>query len=845
MHSTEETAMRPKDAPASAPYPSAPYPSALRPVLLRSCALLLLAGVAHAQTVPAPAKTEEVIVTGQRKSQTLQKAPVSVTVLGRATLAAAGVKRAQDFVALTPGVSLVAGTAEVGDSQINIRGINSARDAESAFAFVLDGVLMPNPAAFNREFADLSQIEVLKGPQGAIYGRNAEAGAIVVTTTPPGNAYDASVKTGVGQYGDFYNLSTLAGPIVKDQLFGRLSVDYRDFHGFDTNVFLHNKSVDNDTAADFDGRLVYTPSEDWKFDFKARVGRVSAASIDYNAVFELPGFTSVFGPTVNENVNAHQFEYVSNIQPEDHQGSAEFSLKADHDLGWGKLTAYVLYSNITNNLLSDGTLATFGFFDNANNVTGRNVCQASQAAALAGGLKYPAPQNPAFGFLGPYTASTCDGYQYQVRNEADVSTEIRISSNADQRWRWSAGGYYLHIDRHVGVSVGDDTGSPINQNLDNAIGSTSPTAQLFDDKFTTNVFAGFASTDYSIMPDLIASAAIRYDVEVRDDQNLVPAGNRQDFINVVTGGAANGTFFPLNPGLIANPNGIPSASKTFQAPEPRVSLSWTPIPQATLYATFGVGFKSGGFNPAGAQATVANVAAETGSNVRIGDTYGEETSDAYEVGMKGAVLDRRLAYQLAAYYTQVHGMQFNEFFSTAQGLLRVDSNIDRVDLQGGEAAVQARALDWLDVVGGVDVTGSEILKNASRPDTVGNKSPYTPAYTGNVGFSVHQKVTDAYTLIGRWDTNLVGPTWFHTVQRQSEPTIFGAPGYYGGAERQAFSTSNLRAGVAGPHFELVGFIQNIFDKRYLAEVIPAPEFGGSFASQGPGRLIGAELTLHL
>ncbi len=512
--------------------------------VLSSSALLACNPACAQVTAATPVKSEEVIVTGLRRSQTLQKAPVSVTVLSKTTLQQVGVKRATDFVALTPGVSIVANTAEVGDSQVNIRGINSARDAESAFAFVLDGVLIPNPAAFNREFADLSQIEVLKGPQGALYGRNAEAGAIVVTTLPPSNDYDASIKTGVGQYGYFYNLSTIAGPIVKDQLFGRVSVDYRNFHGYDTNVFLHNKSIDNDTAADVDGRLVYTPTDDWKFDFKARVGRVSAASIDYNAVFELPDFTPVFGPTVNENVNAHQFEYVSNIQPENHQGSAEFSLKADHDLGWGKLSAYVLYSNITNNLLSDGTLATFGFFDNANNVIGQNVCQASQAAALAGGLRYPAPQNPAFGFLGPYTASTCDGYQYQVRNESDVSTEVRVSSNADRRLRWSGGLYYLHINRHVGVSVGDDTGAPISQNLDNPITSRSPTAQLFDDEFTTNVFAGFASSDYSITPDLVGSAAFRYDVEVRDDQNLVPTGDRQDFINVVTGGAAKGEFFP-------------------------------------------------------------------------------------------------------------------------------------------------------------------------------------------------------------------------------------------------------------------------------------------------------------
>ncbi len=813
--------------------------------LLATTALCVASSLASAQVAPAQ-KTEEVIVTGQRKVQTLQKAPVSVTVLGKATLQEEQVKRAADFVALTPGVSIVADTAEVGDTQLNIRGINSARDVDPSFAFVIDGIVYPNPAAFNREYADLAQIEILKGPQGAIYGRNAEGGAIVVTTIPPSDKLDASVKTGVGEYGDFYNLSTVSGPIIPGVLTGRLSVDFRQFHGFDTNIFLHNKSVDYDTAADVDGRLFYTPTPDWTVDIKGRLGRVSAASIDYNAVFELPDFTSIFGPLVNENVNSHTFEYVNNIQPENHQGSAEFSIKAEHNLDWAKLTSYVLYENITNNLLSDGTLATFGFFDNANNITGKNQCAISQAAILATGFKYPAPQNPAFGFLGPYTASTCDGYQYQVRNEDDISWEIRLASPAGERLRWAGGFYYLHTDRHVGVSVGDDTGSPIIQNLDNPLSTVSPTAQLFDDKFTNDAFAPFASADYDVLPNLVASAAIRYDVEIRNDTNLVPPGNLQDFINVVSGGAAGSNFYPLNPGLVADPNGIPAKSATFQAPEPRLSLAWTPQPTITLYATFGVGFKSGGFNSAGTQATVANIARETGSDVHVGDLYGQETDDAYEVGVKGSFLERRLSYQAAAYYTQVHGMQFNEFFSTNQGLLRVDSNIDRVDLQGGEGAIQAKALDWLDLTAGGNATGSEILKNSSRPDTVGNKAPYTPLYTANVGFAAHERLTDKYTLLGRWDTNFIGPTWFHTVQNQCVPTIFfGAPGCYGGAERHAFSTTNVRIGLSGPHFELIGFIDNIFDKRYLAEVIPAPEFGGSFASQGPGRLIGGELTIHL
>ena len=79
----------------------------------------------------------------------------------------------------------IVNTAEVADTQVNIRGINGARDAEINYALIVDGILKTNPAALNREWSNVSQIEVLKGPQGALYGRNAAAGAIIMTTKKP------------------------------------------------------------------------------------------------------------------------------------------------------------------------------------------------------------------------------------------------------------------------------------------------------------------------------------------------------------------------------------------------------------------------------------------------------------------------------------------------------------------------------------------------------------------------------------------------------------------------------------------------------------------------------------
>ena len=156
-----------------------------RALLLGSC-LGLWTGIAAAQTSagnsgpltpaqPAPAPDagspqadSEIVVTARRQRETLQDVPASVSVFTEKTLLNAGVINTADVVQLTPGVTIVTGTAEVGDTQINIRGLNGARDAEPSVALVVDGIVKTNTAALNQEQGDVTQFEVLKGPQGAL-----------------------------------------------------------------------------------------------------------------------------------------------------------------------------------------------------------------------------------------------------------------------------------------------------------------------------------------------------------------------------------------------------------------------------------------------------------------------------------------------------------------------------------------------------------------------------------------------------------------------------------------------------------------------------------------------------
>ncbi|MEL0305824.1 MAG: TonB-dependent receptor plug domain-containing protein, partial [Halieaceae bacterium] len=217
-----------------------------------STAALLMPSVASAQL-------EEVVVTARARAESLQDVPATVTAFTEGQIANMGVERAEDFIYMTPGVTFV-NTVEVGDSSLSIRGINGARDAETNFAFIVDGVLYTNPSAFNREYPDLAQIEVLKGPQGALYGRSAAAGAVIMSTKRPTQEFEGSVKVGAAEYGTYYGTATVAGSLGSDAA-GRLTVTHRRTDGFLENVYLKDDVVNDYEETAMSARIVMDPTD--------------------------------------------------------------------------------------------------------------------------------------------------------------------------------------------------------------------------------------------------------------------------------------------------------------------------------------------------------------------------------------------------------------------------------------------------------------------------------------------------------------------------------------------------------------------------------------------------------
>lgn len=831
---------------------------------------------------------EEIIVVSRRREESLKDVPATVSVLTESVLESAGVERAEDFIRMTPGVSMV-DAAEVGDTQVNIRGINGARDAENSFAFIVDGVLMTNPAAFNREFADLQQIEILKGPQGALYGRNAAAGAIIVTTKKPGNDMEAKGKISFGTHDTKYVSGSLSGPLVEDEMFFSAHFDWRDTDGFYQNDISGANDVDRFESYNVSGRLLWEPNPATSLDIKSRYGKVDASAITFNSVFALENFANATGnPAAYAEVNGHDFLFQNNITSDNNQDAFEISAKLDHDMEWAELTGWLLYSDIKNDLIADGTSGAFGFF------ASDPACQASLNDARNAGVVLPAPTflgatpNPVLvdvfngSFLGAYTPTTCDGIQEQLRNQSDISLELRLTSPSGQALRWQVGTYMLDINREVGVSLNrDDGGEPVRGLFQRAADSDNFTEALLWDDFDSRVFAIFGNVGYDITETIELSLALRYDNEKRKVTNLVPTDVVTQYVDFdgdfVPGGS------PLNPALLFNPGGVPPQEETFEQLQPKASLSWDATDDLTMFASWGKGFKAGGFNNAGSAATINGFINgltvpfnPANAPVTITDRFDKETSSAFEAGFKGRFLDGRLTFDGAIYHTTVTDMQSFEFFVGPFGLLRVVNNIDEVKLKGLELGATARVHEYFTISGGFSVVDSEITAFASRPDTIGNKSPYTPDYTANLAAQFNYPVNDNVEFMARADIQWVGKTWFHAVQDQTRQSINGAfiaiPGFfcdqltgigfqppecdapdngaslglanYALTQRDAYSTIDIRFGFETETWAVMAFAKNLTKNRYLEEVIPAPEFGGSFIHPGALRTWGVEASFR-
>ena len=789
---------------------------------------------------------EEVVVSARKVDESVQDVPIAMSVFTSSDISDAGIERPEDFIALTPNV-VMANTVNVGDTLVTIRGLTSTRDAESNFAFVVDGVLQTNPNAFNRELLDIAQIEVLKGPQGALYGRNATSGAILITTKAPSEESESTAVIGMG-VNNASKLQYVNSGKMGDNVYTRFSVSTRETDGEHTNVYSNLKNVDFFEDTTLRGRIL-VEEDDSSWDFRFGMSEASGGTINFNAVFALPAFQGFGTPGADQffkDVNEHKFTYMFNVPPVNEQETSDLSVKYTEDLANGReFSAIFAYNHLEEFLMSDGTSGAFGGY------FGVPSCAASNTAAnlalinsLPPGFSFAAPGTAPSGansVLGPYLPHTCDGYQFQSRDQDDVSIEVKLTSNQTEATRWLIGGYYAEIERDVAVAYGADLGKGFEFKSYVPATGKNPTDLSFDDTFTTDVFSIFGQYSIDLSDATELSLEGRYDKEKRSVDNNVPATTSALYY----GGGA-----PINPAMTAGGSKIPSRDKSYDQFQPKISLTTT-AENTTVYASYGVGFRSGGFNSSGSAALInSQLNIPVSAGLGVSDSFNKEVSKSFEVGFKGRYLDGRLAINGAIFETEVDDNQFFEFFAGPWGLLRVVTSIDQLDISGSELDFKYALTDSIRLDGGIGYTDGEIKKNAHRPNTVGNNAPLAPEHTYNLGMQYETAFSANYDLVVRVDYMEVGETWFHTVQNNQQPSVWGALlGFPVASDmsksvRDAYTLVDLRASIVGEKLSLTLWGRNINDEEYLAEIIPAPEFGGSFIHQAPYATYGLDLKYN-
>jgi iron complex outermembrane receptor protein len=251
-------------------------------------------GIAAIAALPAHAQQalEEIVVTALKRAESLQDAPATVTAFDAETVEQARIQSMRDYVNLTSNMTLME-TQNNAFAFVNIRGLAQIRNVDPTVAVVIDGVLSTTSLAFSQELYDIQQIEVLKGPQGALYGRNATGGAINITTKQPTTDPELYVRGGVGN-GDNVQLSGVASGPIGDAVRGRVVVGYKEADGWRDNVATR---VNADPYEDLTvaGKLLWDIGERTTLDLRLTLSHTESTGSQF--VSNAPNFVTGFPAT--------------------------------------------------------------------------------------------------------------------------------------------------------------------------------------------------------------------------------------------------------------------------------------------------------------------------------------------------------------------------------------------------------------------------------------------------------------------------------------------------------------------------------------------------------------------
>ena len=673
-------------------------------------------GVASTGGVPATAiassttgTVDEIVVTAQKRSNSLQNVPIVVTALNRQILQDTGVKDIKDLAVLTPGL-LVTSTTNEGSTTARIRGVGTVGDnpgLESSVGVVIDGVYRPRNGVGFGDLGDVDRIEVLKGPQGTLFGKSATAGVINILTAAPSFDFGASADFTAGNYNAYGGAAQVTGALVPDKVAASLYFADRQRDGYFTvNTGPGPRTATQDTNRNFytiRGQLLIEPSDDFKLRIIAdhshrnelcciavitRASQAPAPNLANNLVAALGGNDG--NPATPYSRNAY-----ANRPDGQRVNDSGISAQFDWKVGPGTLTsisAYRVWKN-TAGFDADFSTADIDYLpaDDSNSSQFRTISQEVRYAGTSGKLDY---------LVGAFFSDE------KLRQNTSVLVGSQFTPYLSLLFSSLVEGRPDPTFLQTGLTF------PFVGGVNFASGSGSVDRYRQRD----DTYALFTDDTFHFSDALSLNVGVRYTL---DDKEL-----QQNSSNIGNGmgcGAANAAFGILNqvnPAAAAQLAGVNETlclpflspgynnfanhqSESENVPSGTAKLVYRLNPELLLYASAARGYKAGGFNLDRVTCTVGTAGCTPGSaavNTPILNTsFNKETNDSYEVGEKATLFDRKVLLNATAFYQKYHGFQLNTF----TGLVFVVTSVPQVISKGVDADFVWLASKAFSVQGGL------------------------------------------------------------------------------------------------------------------------------------------------
>ncbi len=746
----------------------------------------LLAGVLAPRPASAATETDDaasaiavepVIVTARLRPEDVQAVPESISVVGERSLTTTATYNTNLLTQLVPSLNYASPNPR--NTAFTIRGLGSsvlavsqANDGlEPGVGFYVDQVYQARPATASFDFVDVERVEVLRGPQGTVFGKNTTAGAINVSTRAPSFAPEAQGELSYGELNSFQAKASVSGALYGDKIAARLSVVATSRDGALKNVTTGGRDNSVNTLG-FHGQLLFRPVETFSF-------RVSG---DYNQ-FKAQCCTQVYvGVGTTLKSAARQYPALAagvgyappSLNPNDRLTDVDAPVKVDTDEGG---VSGIAEWNLGPATITSVSAWRFWDWDAANDRD--------------------------------YTGLSIQTLQHIPSRQDQYSQELRIASNGHRTVEYVAGLYFFNQVI---------TGEPITQYGPLAtywlLGPAPKFPANLLDGYATDGHTRFNSTSYAAFGEVTWRIAPRFNIT--GGLRYTQEDKHGSYAATVSGGLAGVSQSLLNSQLsILRPQAY-SARNSDGSLSGRVLGAYDLTDKIMLYASFAKTSKSGGLNMSGLPLDANNQPALATAVIR------PEKNTTYEVGVKSRLLGNRLILNADLFDTSIHDFQTN-VVDTGPGALRgYLANIARVSSRGAEldadlvvsANLSAHlSSTWTDAKYVSYANGPCPLELISSSTTVcdlsGRGLPGTPRWVLSAGGEYkHPLGFGAIRGEGYAHVEATARTKIYGDPTDSKYTVIGG-----------YSLINASVGFrAGDHFEVQVWAKNLFDSHYLQNV---------------------------